>query len=101
MGTDGGACCFPDGHCVLKHLPCACESTGGDFQGEQTVCLPSPCSSPPGACCFLDQTCAVLAPSECAQQQGEWRGEPAECDPNPCLTPVEPATWGRIKARYR
>lgn len=95
-----GACCYPDGTCVVavQHL---CD---GEWLGPGTDCDPNPCPQPPprGACCFVDGTCVVLTEGECAVQQGDWLGPDTDCDPNPCpIVPVERSSWGRIKSVYR
>lgn len=95
-----GACCYPDGTCVVaaQHL-CT-----GEWLGPDTDCDPNPCPQPPplGACCFVDGSCIVLTEAECAGQQGDWLGPDTGCDPNPCpIVPVETSSWGRIKAVYR
>jgi hypothetical protein len=90
-----GACCVND-VCTFR-FDTECEAMGGTFYGECSHCLPSPCAT--GACCYADQSCAVLPMEECT---GVFHQEWGICDPNPCLsTPAERTTWGRIKARFR
>ncbi len=43
---------------------------------------------PTGACCFSDDTCLILTPSDCQGQAGDYQGDFSLCDPNPCLVPV-------------
>ncbi len=38
-----------------------------------------------GACCFSDDTCAVLTPTECSTQGGTFSGLGTDCTPNPCV----------------
>jgi len=38
-----------------------------------------------GACCFTDETCAVLLPAQCAAQGGLFLGGGTDCTPNPCV----------------
>lgn len=78
---------------------CCWDNNIGQFE----VIVTDPCDAPPpGACCFEDGTCLVLEESVCGDQNGDYHGNGTSCDPNPCeLTPVEPSTWGRVKAVYR
>ena len=77
-----GACCLPDYTCA-EMSQADCESAGGTFQGDWTVCDPSLCLPPPptGACCITSE-------SECT---------PELCSP----TPTEPSSWGQVKDIYR
>jgi FtsP/CotA-like multicopper oxidase with cupredoxin domain len=88
-----GACCIPDGSCVLVTSN-ECASLGGTFQGVGTTCSPNPCQPPVGACCFNDGTCEVLSLSNCVGRGGTYLGDGVECSSNLCpivLTPfVDP-----------
>ncbi len=44
-----GACCVPPGLCLELTAP-QCQQWGGTFQGNNTVCTPSPCPPPPPPC---------------------------------------------------
>jgi hypothetical protein len=46
IGTEGGACCFPDGSCALVSMGCECRLRGGQYLGDLTECHPNPCLSP-------------------------------------------------------
>jgi hypothetical protein len=57
-----------------------CVALGGQYLGDGSTC--------PGcgiqACCYIDQSCVLLAPVECVASGGyPWGGAP-DCDPNPC-----------------
>jgi FtsP/CotA-like multicopper oxidase with cupredoxin domain len=88
-----GACCIPDGSCVLVTSN-QCAALDGTFQGVGTSCSPNPCQPPVGACCFNDGTCEVLTLSNCVARGGTYRGNGAQCSSNLCpvvLTPfVDP-----------
>jgi hypothetical protein len=81
-----GACCFPDGSCIVLDRD-ACIAQGGAYQGDATLCDPNPCPQPQGACCFVDGTCSVLTASACATAGGQYQGNFTDCDPNPCPQP--------------
>jgi hypothetical protein len=89
----------------------------GDFHlRSDSPCLPqfSPCGqqigafgegcvapAPVGACC-VDTVCRLRTQAECASEQGIYQGNGESCYPDPCPSiPVEPTTWGRIKAKFR
>jgi hypothetical protein len=93
-----GACCREDGMCV-QEIQVEC---GGTWI-VNTACSPNPCLPPDvGACCLADEQCDLLTAPECEGQQGHFMGTGIACNPYPCSpVPVERATWGRIKVRYR
>lgn len=80
-----GACCFPDGSCIVETVG-DCLGHGGIHQGEGTTCLPNPCPQPIGACCLQDLTCVDVIAAECASLGGTFLGLGIPCDPNPCGT---------------
>ncbi len=82
----GGACCLPDGSCVVLTEK-ECGAQGGDYQGDGTDCDPNPCDQPEGACCFSDGSCVVLSEADCVAQGGVYQGDGTDCDPNPCGPP--------------
>ena len=56
----GGACCFPQGSCLLTTAT-SCANQGGTYQGNSTQCEASTCPQPTrGACCFTSGACGVL-----------------------------------------
>jgi len=44
-----GACCLTDGTCVVD-TAAACAALGGDYQGDDTSCVPGLCPQPPAPC---------------------------------------------------
>jgi hypothetical protein len=57
---------------------------------------------PVGACCFSTGGCLVGTEEDCEGVGGSYLGDGTSCDSDPCSpTPVESATWGRIKSRFR
>ncbi len=92
-GSGGGACCLPNGGCVLLSSG-DCALLGGVYQGDGALCTPNPCPQPTGACCFGNGTCQVLTAAECAQQGGSYQGNDVPCSMHLCplvLTPfVDP-----------
>lgn len=120
-GNDGGnEICGDDLGGNFSSDPLFCDSANGDYTLDwSSPCLPgnhpdsvdcgligardAGCgSAPTGACCFADGTCLVLGQTACGEQGGNYMGNGTTCDPNECQpTPVQPTTWGRIKASYR
>lgn len=111
-GPGVGACCLPDGECILVTEQ-ECLDAGYVWVGGP--CDPNPCIPEGGACC-VDQngdgnpeTCIdVLNFDECEALGGQYQGDGTVCGPNnePC-PPDEPpnatksTTWGQIKSVYR
>jgi hypothetical protein len=92
-----GACCLADGSCVIVLEP----DCTGTWMGSGVECSPGLCLHAFDACCFEDGTCTETTPAACT---GVYQGDWTNCDPNPCPqppTPVERASWGQIKKRYR
>jgi len=69
-----GACCFPDGSCIVTP-PAQC---GGVYQGDGTVCNPNPCPAPE-ACCFEDGHCEDLFAADCVARGGAPQGAGSAC----------------------
>lgn len=83
---DTGACCFPDGSCLVLTGD-ECLAQGGSYQGDESVCDPSPCP-PAGACCFTDGSCLILTVDECDSQGGGYQGDGSSCDQLTCANAV-------------
>jgi len=81
-----GACCLIDGSCVID-AAAGCETHGGTYHGDGTVCDPNPCPQPPMACCFPDGHCEFVTEEACIQLGGRPQGYGTVCDPNPCPQP--------------
>jgi hypothetical protein len=75
-----GACCI-GGVCSI-HTAADCNSMGGNYRGDGTVCTPNPCIT--GACC-VGTTCSIGTASDCANMGGTYQGDGTTCSPNPCL----------------
>ena len=59
-------------------------------------------STPVGACCADDGTCAQITEDECQSVGGQYVGDGAPCEPNPCnITPVLDTSWGAVKSIFR
>jgi hypothetical protein len=69
-----GACCFPDGSCVITPEG----QCSGDYQGNDTVCDPNPCRQPE-ACCFEDEHCEDLLATDCVARGGVPQGPGSDC----------------------
>lgn len=77
-----GACCFPDCTCwVMTHEDC--DSAGGLYMGDWTVCEEVVCPCP-GACCLPGGECLYILNLECTELGGTHGGYGSDCDPNPC-----------------
>lgn len=79
-----GACCLPDGSCA-NTTQSNCESLGGIYQGDGTVCSPDLCPAPTeGACCLANGVCVVETEAQCISDGGVFQGVGTDCTPNPC-----------------
>ncbi len=65
-----------------------CGTSGGQYQGDGTVCEPNPCPQPTGACCAASGDCSVLTAEECGTSGGQYQGDGTVCEPNPCPQPT-------------
>ncbi len=84
--TEGACCDEATEQCVVTDQE-TCESGGGVYEGDDTVCDPNPCPppvDPEGACCFADGSCVVSTEAGC---EGSYEGDDTVCDPNPCPLP--------------
>src|SRR5262249_23875974 len=85
VAQPSGACCLSGGQCLITTGP-DCSSRSGQYRGDNTVCVPNPCSSQPatGACCLPGGSCNEVTPSQCGMQGGAYQGDGTSCTPNPC-----------------
>jgi hypothetical protein len=91
-----GACCWcSPGECTLT-IESDCSWI---WAGPGIECDPYPCVGAPfGACCLPSGDCYPTGFAEFCD--GVFIAC-VRCNPNPCSpVPVQPTTWGRIKARY-
>lgn len=70
-----GACCAADGSCeVATSTTC-----GNIYQGDDTVCDPTPCPQPTGGCCVGPGDCQVMTALDCTVAGGAYQGDGAPC----------------------
>jgi len=73
-----GACCFPDGSCLVVTFG-ECVTLGGTFQGDGTDCSVG-CLVTTGACCFENGSCVqVDTAADCATLGGVFLGKGTDC----------------------
>ncbi len=77
-----GACCYDDGSCLVQSEN-ICDLQGGIYQGDATICDPSPCSVP-GACCLPNGSCDVIVETACTDALGSFLGVGTVCGPDSC-----------------
>ncbi len=82
-----GACCFVDGTCTVNTIE-ECNTLGGAYQGDDTVCDPNPCPQPAMACCYPDGHCEFILAADCEALGGVPQGFGTVCEPNPCPQPA-------------
>jgi len=100
-GPVPGACCLPDGTCVITPDRATCEAVGGTYQGDGTTCEGTNCPQPARGACCIGTDCVILTADDCAAQGGDYIGDDVPCDPTPCVVPTIEASWGEIKNSYR
>jgi hypothetical protein len=71
----GGACCMPNGTCVLA-TGTRCGELGGAYSGDGTLCT-GQCPQP-GACC-VPTGCTVVSETECLALAGTYSGNGTAC----------------------
>jgi len=87
-----GACCFPDGSCVLLERS-ACVSQGGEPQDVNGVPCDQVDCPQPGACCLPEGTCRqedFIAPQgqiDCETDGGVYQGDDTDCADVTCPQP--------------
>ena len=84
----GGACCLPNGSCVVAESLGNCQEHDGVFQGPGTSCNPNPCQTPTtGACCFGVECVSNTTSTDCTNNEGVFQGPGTTCAGNPCAPP--------------
>jgi hypothetical protein len=85
-----GACCFPNGSCLLVTTEAVCLDLAGAWQGQSTNCDPNSCPQPPtGACCDpIQGVCTIKTEQACISGGGVYHGNEEACEPNPCPQPL-------------
>jgi hypothetical protein len=87
-GPQVGACCFPDGSCVV--LPASeCAAQGGIYRGDGVSCADAQCEGDiVEACCFPDGSCVEAIVGQCpAGSVGQGSG--TNCSPSLCPPTTE------------
>ena len=87
-GCATGACCFPNGTCLIKNASACAASPGGTYAGDGTNCDPNLCPPAIGACCPPTGICVILNQADCLLVPAVWLGYGSVCEPNnPCDQP--------------
>jgi hypothetical protein len=84
-----GACCFPDGTCLVLSAG-DCNSQGGVFQTAGSTCPGVTCPVIVGACCFDDSSCTVVTETICLGGGGAYQGDGTTCTTDLCPLVLEP-----------
>jgi hypothetical protein len=82
-----GACCVPSGLCVTLAYP-DCTAQSGNYYGDYTPCVPSPCELPTGACCFPEGGCQMTGQAGCSANGGTYQGDGVPCSGAACPQPT-------------
>ncbi len=87
-GTGGtGACCLPDGTCVVVTLT-ECQLLQGLYIGDGAPCSECDMQEPVGACCFPGAPCQQLSLFECGNLGGIYIGDGLPCSDCDIQTPT-------------
>ena len=81
-----GACCLDDGSCV-EGTEEFCDTIGGFYQGDDTMCVAGLCPQPGGACCLADGSCTEVSEDDCHALGGEYQGDHLTCADVDCPAP--------------
>ncbi len=82
-----GACCLPDGTCVVVTLA-QCQELMGLYVGDGAPCSECGDLEPIGACCLPDGTCVQVSVFECGNLHGLYVGDGTPCTDCDDLTPI-------------
>jgi hypothetical protein len=82
-GVPQGACCRPDGTCVMIGAA-SCTNLSGAYHGDGSVCANTNCPQPPTGACCRDSGCAVVSQAICAATSGVYHGDNATCGAAGC-----------------
>ncbi|HWL92679.1 MAG TPA: hypothetical protein VNT79_04020, partial [Phycisphaerae bacterium] len=93
--ADNGADIQPFVVAALAETPCAaacfeltedeCESDGGTYQGNNTICDPETCIIPTTGACCVNSVCTDVSEEDCDSAGGLFAGLGNDCDENPCV----------------
>ena len=75
-----GSCCLSDASCVGSLSASDCEASGGQFNGQGSICPTNLCQVDLGGCCLADGTCQQSSASDCINVGGSYRGADVSCD---------------------
>ncbi len=80
-----GACCLPDGSCIIATTT-DCTNANGTFKGDGTTCDTAGCTAAPQACCFPSTGgCLNLSPADCTLAGGVPGGVGTTCATYTCF----------------
>jgi hypothetical protein len=81
-----GACCLPDGTCVVT-TAADCQAQLGLYLGDDVPCDECGSLEPVGACCLADGSCVQVSAFECGNLMGIYIGDGVPCDECEGVTP--------------
>jgi hypothetical protein len=103
-GVQLGACCRPDGTCIVVS-EAGCLIEGGVYSGNGTNCGTANCAQPPTGACCRASGCAIVTAAICSATGGSYIGDnttcaTAGCNPPPAsaLTPPDFVAPSRVWA---
>ena len=82
IGDPMGACCLPDGSCIVV-TDTQCQTQGGAYQGDGATCDDTNCPAF-GACCIPFDICEVTTIQECTELGGVIWAPEQDCDTFTC-----------------
>jgi|15BtaG_2_1085339.scaffolds.fasta_scaffold00215_9 hypothetical protein len=78
-----GACC--DGFtCISDVTEDFCNSSGGEYMGDEMPCDEDLCEGDPGACCLPNGNCVFDTEHDCNSLGGTWQGANVQCNQVDC-----------------
>jgi len=80
-----GACCKPDGTCIVASAV-GCANESGIYRGDGSACATANCPVPTGACCFSNGNCLNFTQANCTAAAGTWLGAGTVCVGGQCPT---------------
>ena len=84
-----GACCLTNGSCLGGVTQSSCQTSGGTYEGDNSLCADIQCPQPIGACCLASGACqSNVTQLNCQASGGAYQGDNTSCANVQCPQPI-------------